>query len=264
MRYSERDEWLEADGLGGFASGTAAGIRTRRYHALLLTATTPPTGRMVLVNGFDAWFENAAGAAALTSLRYDPGVVHPDGATRIMEFSVDPWPRWTFSLADGTTIEHAIVARHGVPVVALSWRVLNGSRGTLSVRPFFSGRDYHSLHRENGAFRFAPESTATGGLVWRPYDGVPSVHFATSGEYHHRPDWYWNFRYEAERDRGLDYIEDLAAPGTFNFSLDRCDAALIFCTEPLAETDARRRAHGDSIGRVETAHVVCLASPPSG
>jgi len=237
MRYSERDEWLEADGLGGFASGTAAGVRTRRYHALLLTATTPPTGRMVLVNGFDAWFENAAGLAALTSQRYEPGVVHPDGATRIMEFSVDPWPRWTFSLADGTTIEHEIVARHGAPVVALSWRVLNGSRGMLSVRPFFSGRDYHSLHRENGAFRFDPESTV-GGLLWQPYDGVPAIHVATNGEYHHQPDWYRNFRYEAERDRELDYIEDLAAPGTFSFSLDACEAALIFSTEPLAETDA--------------------------
>ena len=52
-------EWLEADGLGGFASGTSTGIRTRRYHALLLTAMTPPTGRIVLVNGFDAWVETA-------------------------------------------------------------------------------------------------------------------------------------------------------------------------------------------------------------
>ena len=56
-------EWLEADGLGGFASGTVAGIRTRRYHALLLTATTPPTGRVVLVNGFDAWVETPGGRA---------------------------------------------------------------------------------------------------------------------------------------------------------------------------------------------------------
>jgi hypothetical protein len=48
-------EWLEADGLGGFASGTVSGVRTRRYHGLLLVATTPPTGRMMLVNGFDAW-----------------------------------------------------------------------------------------------------------------------------------------------------------------------------------------------------------------
>ena len=44
-------EWLEADGLGGFASGTASGLRSRRYHGLLVTAMTPPTGRVVLVNG---------------------------------------------------------------------------------------------------------------------------------------------------------------------------------------------------------------------
>ena len=47
-------EWLEADGLGGFASGTVSGKRTRRYHALLLAAATPPTGRFVLVSGLDA------------------------------------------------------------------------------------------------------------------------------------------------------------------------------------------------------------------
>jgi glycogen debranching enzyme len=53
-------EWLEADGLGGFASGTVSGIRTRRYHALLLTATKPPSGRLVLVNGFDASVETGS------------------------------------------------------------------------------------------------------------------------------------------------------------------------------------------------------------
>ena len=70
-------EWLEADGLGGFASGTVSGIRTRRYHALLLTATTPPAGRMVLVNGFDAWVETPDGTFAISSQRYAPDVVHP-------------------------------------------------------------------------------------------------------------------------------------------------------------------------------------------
>jgi hypothetical protein len=61
LSIDERHEWLEADGRGGFASGTTSGIRTRRYHALLLTATTPPTGRVVLVNGFDAWLDTNAG-----------------------------------------------------------------------------------------------------------------------------------------------------------------------------------------------------------
>src|SRR5205823_11653709 len=74
-----RAEWLEADGLGGFASGTASGIRTRRYHALLLAATAPPAGRVVLVSGLEASVETPEGAVALSSQRYAPDVIHPDG-----------------------------------------------------------------------------------------------------------------------------------------------------------------------------------------
>jgi glycogen debranching enzyme len=46
-------EWLAPDGLGGFAGGTVSGVRTRRYHGLLVPATMPPAGRTVLVNGFE-------------------------------------------------------------------------------------------------------------------------------------------------------------------------------------------------------------------
>jgi glycogen debranching enzyme len=84
MSAVERDaEWLEADGLGGFASGTVSGIRTRRYHALLLTATMPPARRMVLVNGFDAWIETQDQTFALSSQRYCPDIIHPDGSTEM-------------------------------------------------------------------------------------------------------------------------------------------------------------------------------------
>ena len=239
MRYTERDEWLEPDGLGGFASGTATGVRTRRYHAVLLTATTPPTGRMALVNGFDAWAETSAGTFALTSQRYEPGVIHPDGARHLTEFTYEPWPRWVFTLDDGTVIEHMVIARHGAPLVALSWRLLSGPGGSLRVRPFLSGRDYHSLHHENAAFRFEPEMTA-GGLVWRPYNSVPGIYTWTNGLYRHRPDWYRNFRYEVERDRGLDSTEDLASPGEFAWELGDGEAALIFGASDVGARDAQR------------------------
>src|SRR5882672_7978599 len=74
-----RAEWLETDGLGAFAMGTAGGLRTRRYHALLQAALTPPTGRCVLVNGIEAWVTTAAGSFAVSGQRYAPGVTHPDG-----------------------------------------------------------------------------------------------------------------------------------------------------------------------------------------
>src|SRR3954466_13480873 len=93
-----RAEWLEPDGLGGFASGTVSGERTRRYHALLLTATTPPTGRMGLVNGIETRVETPEGPPFLSTRRYLPDVVRPDGATHIAGFDREPWPTWRYRL----------------------------------------------------------------------------------------------------------------------------------------------------------------------
>ena len=135
------EEWLEADGLGGFASGTTSGIRTRRYHALLLAAITPPTGRVVLVNGWDAWIETATGAYPLSTHQYAPDVWHPDGRTRIAWFDPEPWPRWRYRLEDGTKIEQELFVHHGAPVAVLSWRLLGRRRGvTLGMRPLLSDR----------------------------------------------------------------------------------------------------------------------------
>ena len=212
-------EWLEADGLGGFASGTASGKRTRRYHALLLTAVTPPTGRSVLVSGLDAEVSTSAGRFPISSQVYEPGVVHPDGLNRLESFEPDPWPRWRFRLPDGTVIEQEIFVRRGAPVTVLTWRLVAGRPGTsLEVRPFLAGRDYHALHHENQAFNFEAQQNG-GRIVWRPYPGVPEIHTLTNGTYEPRPAWYRRFLYSEERARGLDCVEDLAAPGRFRFAL---------------------------------------------
>jgi predicted glycogen debranching enzyme len=221
-------EWLEADGLGGFASGTVGGLRTRRYHALLLAATQPPTGRVVLVNGFDAWVGTPRGRYAIASQRYTPDVINPLNGRRIEDFDGDPWPRWTIRLGDGTRVEQEIFAVKGSPVVALAWRLTGRETGvTLTVRPFLSGRDYHALHHENPDFRFDPD-VRNGRLTWQPYASLPTIVALANGDYAHEPLWYRNFLYTEERERGLDCIEDLAAPGTFRFDLSRGEAVLLF------------------------------------
>jgi len=225
------DEWLEADGLGGFASGTVSGIRTRRYHALLLTATDPPAGRFVLVNGFDAWVEIGAQTFFLSSQLYHSDVMHPDGAMRIEKFTVDPWPQWIYALQDGTKIRFEIFACHGASVTVLMWHLLMPrSKALLSFRPFLSGRDYHATHHENGSFRFEPRIEQNG-LVWHPYRGVPGTRIVSNGRYLHRPDWYRHFIYEQERARGLDFTEDLAAPGIIEWDLAREPATCVLAAE---------------------------------
>jgi predicted glycogen debranching enzyme len=229
-------EWLEADGLGGFALGRVDGIRTRRYHAALAVATTPPTGRIVLVNGFDAWVETAEGKFALTSQRYAPDVTHPDGAARITRFTRDPWPTWTYALPNGLELIHELVMVRGAPLVALSWRLNRPEDARLIVQPYLSGRDIHAMHHENDALRF--DSRVAGRRVtWQPYCDLPPIIALANGDYAADPAWYRQFQYDEERARGLDYTEDLAVPGHFTFSLDR-RAVLAFGAGSGAGTSA--------------------------
>ena len=212
-------EWLEVDGLGGFASGRIDGLRTRRYHAVLAMATTPPTGRIVLVNGFDAWVETAEGRVPLTSQRYVPDVTYPDGVARIANFSREPWPSWTYALPNGLEVVHELVGFRRAPLVALSWRLNKPGGARLIVQPYLSGRDIHDTHHENAAFRF--DARVAGRRVsWQPYGDLPPVIALANGEYFPDPAWYRQFQYDEERARGLDFVEDLATPGHFTFSLD--------------------------------------------
>src|SRR5262245_49393066 len=124
MDINDRTEWLEPDGLGGFASGTTSLVRTRRYHALLLCATTPPTGRMLLVTGFDAWVDTPDGSYALSTKRYAPDVLYPDGATHIKQFTAEPWPTWEYELAGGTSVELEIFVPHGTSTTVVVWTLV--------------------------------------------------------------------------------------------------------------------------------------------
>jgi len=260
---NEKSEWLEADGLGGFASGTISGIRTRRYHALLLAATSPPAGRMVLVNGFDAEIETGLDRFALTTQRYSPGVDAPDGLTRLENFALDPWPQWTYAVPGGKIIHELFVPKERAAVVLRwRWQGVSNLMLRLHVRPFFSGRDFHSTHHENPSFRFTP-ATSHQGEVWHFYDGVPEVAASSNGIYDHAPAWYRNFLYDEELARGLDALEDLAAPGSYEFNLGAGPAVLIFSAkglgQPLPALSPARLA--DTLAAAERTRRAAFATP---
>lgn len=260
------DEWLEADGLGGYAMGTAALVRTRRYHALLCTATTPPTGRRVLVAGCDVVLRIGDRTVPLSVQRYLPDVLHPRGDRGIGAFRSEPWPAWDFDLGDGSRLHHDLFVPHGSSAVVLEWELLDGASDSgpcwLEVRPFLVDRDHHALRRETDGLRVevAHEPPT---VRWRSSAGGPDVVACSSGEYRHEPLWYRDFLYTSERERGFDAVEDALAPGVFRFDLRARSATLILAAGELPGVMAFRAGVGVAVARLRAAESSRRAAFPS-
>ncbi|CAE6907811.1 hypothetical protein R69608_03331 [Paraburkholderia nemoris] len=257
------DEWLEADGFGGFASGTVGTLRTRRYQALLLTATRAPGGRVVLVNGVEAWLEANGQRYPLSMQRYMPDVIYPDLTTSLLAFDTDPWPTWRLQLDPHVTLIAEVFVSKATRETVLRWRLEGAVAASgagafnLKVRPLLSGRDYHALHHENSALNFTAQMSSDQACVnWQPYGDLPVINAATNGVYTHAPDWYRNFCYVRERERGLDFSEDLATPGVFSFNLADGEAVMILSAsiESAAAESASTKpavAHATELAHIE-------------
>ena len=223
-----QSEWIETDGLGGFASGTVGGERTRRYHAVLLSAASPPIDRIVLVNGFDAILHSPEGDIALSTQRYSPDVTAPNGIELIESFTTEPWPTWGFRIDEKTTLVQELFVAKERAATLLRWTLIGDSKDVrLEIRPFVSGRDHHALHHENPVF---DTSIAHDGdrISLAPYPGLPEISIHSNGRFTARPEWYRNFLYQREHERGLDCVEDLVMPGSFELDLAAAEGLMVF------------------------------------
>jgi predicted glycogen debranching enzyme len=205
LNTSAKREWLETNGLGGFAYSTVSGINTRRYHGLLVAATKPPVGRMVLLSKVEETLTIDGRRYELSANRY-PGVVHPQGYQYLKEFRLDPFPVFVYQVED-VELEKSIFLVHGenTTVVQYAVRGTGDAPFTLELRPLIAFRDYHNTTHANEALNPAYEA-APGWLKFTPYAGLPSL-FLAHDDAAVRPtgDWYRSFEYDVERNRGLDF-----------------------------------------------------------
>ena len=126
-------EWLETNGLGGFASSTIWGLNTRRYHGLLTAATKPPVGRMALVSKLEETVILDDKRFELSTNRY-PGVLHPRGFDYLVHFRLDPFPVFRYEV-EGIQIEKTVFMVHGENTTVVQY-ILLGNRAS----PWRSGR----------------------------------------------------------------------------------------------------------------------------
>ena len=141
-----RREWLVTNGLGGYASGTVAGMLTRRYHGMLVASCPAPLGRMVLLNHvLERVRLPGKGVIWLGDQDEVAGPNAVDRTQYLTEFRLElGLPVWVYRL-DGFVIEKRVLMPHGQNTVHITYRVVEGS-GTVrfNLRPSVHYRGYEA------------------------------------------------------------------------------------------------------------------------
>jgi predicted glycogen debranching enzyme len=230
-----RAEWVLGNGLGGFAMGTVSGIPARRYHGWLIGAAKPPVARALALSSLAEWLVLLPGAAGgtqeqridLSSYRFSGatgGVVSPRGQESLSRFEKGPASvRWEYQFGMQRA-SRELIPVHGTNAVLIRYRIRTGGHaGRLELRPLVALRDFHGPlldhHAAEGRYQITPR---TGGLEVSA-DGhhltVTVGGVASAGAFKPDPQWWYNFEYVREAERGLEAHEDLFNPGVLSVAL---------------------------------------------
>lgn len=250
-------EWLETNGIGGFACSTISGANTRRYHGILTAATRPPLGRVTMLSKFEETLYIDGAAYDLSTNQY-PGKVHPEGFKYLTNFRLDPFPVWTFEI-DGIRLQKKIFMVHGENTAVCRWDIAAGAdnrQAELELKPLLSFVDYHRLQHEDAGLDPGFETEAARVTI-RPYREMPSLFFFHNAlEIKETGFWYRNFEYAIEKERGFDYTEDLFQPFAMRFRLENGADVLVSTdgdTDPLPAADLETLELARRADLIETA-----------
>ncbi|HJY88508.1 MAG TPA: amylo-alpha-1,6-glucosidase [Candidatus Acidoferrales bacterium] len=237
---AERREWLVTNGLGGFASGTVAGLATRRFHGLLFAALKPPFGRTLLVAKLDETARYAGQEFPLATNRWLGGAIAPKGYLQIERFRLEgTTPVWTFALADAL-VEKRVWMHPGENTTYVRYDYLRGTVGEpleLELKALVNYRDFSRSTRANNWQMSVTPLRRSLRIV--AFDGaVPFYLLSASALAEPAHIWYRDFDLAVERYRGLEDREDHLHAGTFHARLEPGDSVtIVSSTESAPELD---------------------------
>jgi predicted glycogen debranching enzyme len=229
-------EWLVANGLGGYASGTVAGPPTRRYHALLVVALPSPLGRVSLLSSVDA-------SVGRFGDRLEQLNRLGDSTPRALaDFRlIAGLPVWRYELRD-ITIERRLFMPHEQNTVLSTYSVIRApGRVQLRLRPQFQLR----LH-EAPVDTPLPASPAISTharhveIVLDP--AVAPVRMLLSGrsaQLHVEPEETHDVHYVLEEQRGYASRASAWSPGFYDIELGEGEhTTFLASTDSVAEIEA--------------------------
>lgn len=237
---AESREWLVTNGIGGYASGTIAGLLTRRYHGLLVAALKPPLGRHLLVAKFDETASNIGGKYSLYSNRWADGTVNPHGYRNIESFHLEgAVPVWNFACGEAI-LEKRIWMRQGSNTSYIRYKLTRASSPLdLDIKVLVNYRDYHST-TQGGDWKMRVDEIDNGVRIIPYPDTIPFFILTDKAKVATANDWYFGFNLSQEEYRGLDHIDDNFHAITLSFSLNPGESINV-----IVSTDDDPNLNGD-------------------
>ncbi len=213
LEESSLREWLCADGLGGFSFGTVAGLRTRRYHGLLITANDRASLRNLALASLDLTVKINGNSFQLATHEWQDGTISPKGYLHLEKFHIQEGvPAWTFTIGE-VSIVVEVAMDYQKSAVQVSYFLAHSPDSLeLEIKPLCTWRNADQE-------RFGPISpkveTYEDGFVFEDSFRLKGPGYKQEGLC-----WYNGVYYRQEADRGLPPTEDLFCCGTFNIKLD--------------------------------------------
>ena len=249
-------EWLLTNGRGGYSSSTVVGCNTSSYHALLVGSLRPPVRRVMalancqemLVFPCEAQTVGRAGEHGarqvrnLSTFEFDKKFT-PRGYIAISNFWRDTGVHFEYEFAECRVTKSVYLAR-GADAVVLEYDFTEVSRtGDFVIMPFVGLRDFHGLQNSDAVLnaRIRDDGVA----VHSPTPGCTLFLNCPAAAFEKDEQWWFNFVYRANKERGQEFTEDLWTPGFFRTKIDS-PCRIVFCASLTA-----------GINRVEPADIDC-------
>jgi predicted glycogen debranching enzyme len=220
LATAETREWFVTNGMGGFASGTIAGLLTRRYHGLLIAALKPPLERTLLAAKLDDSVRYGEDVYQLSTNRWaDGGIIGPHGYRHIERFFLEGTvPVWHYACGDAL-LEKRIWMQQGENTTYVYYQLHRAMQPlTLTFKAMINYRDYHSNTNGNG-WQMEIDPIDYGIRVCAFPQATPLYLFGRGADIIPMHDWYYGFDLEVERSRGLNDREDHLHAATFQTTL---------------------------------------------
>ncbi|HLP90786.1 MAG TPA: amylo-alpha-1,6-glucosidase [Nostocaceae cyanobacterium] len=233
-------EWLVTNGMGSYASGTVAGMVTRCYHGLLVAALNPPLSQTLLLTKLDetAHYDNQI--YPLFANCWANGFVEPQGYKYIESFHLEGTiPVWDYAFGDAI-LQKRIWMQPEANTTYIYYQLKRGNKPVnLSIKAFVNYRNYHS-RTHAGSWRMNIDAVENGVCITAFPGAIPFYLLTDKNQFSIINEWCYNFELAAEKERGLEELEDNLLAVIFEATIQPGNS-LTF----VASTETRPDLHGE-------------------